>query len=64
VRPSAEQAVKVPLQQPFQGSGDSAKCDGNSFSSIFPVFTSFYQFLPAFHLIFSTLNLRRRPASE
>jgi hypothetical protein len=36
-RPSAEQAVKVPLQ-PLQGSGDSAKCDDNSVSLIFPVF--------------------------
>jgi hypothetical protein len=29
VRPSAEQAVKVPLQ-PLQGSGGSAKCDKQS----------------------------------
>jgi hypothetical protein len=34
VRPSAEQAVKVPLQ-PLQGSGDSAKRDDTSVSSIF-----------------------------
>ena len=47
VRPSAEQAVKVPLQ-PLQGSGDSAKRDDNSVSSIFPVFHSFHSNLPDF----------------
>ncbi len=36
VRPSAEEAVKVPLQ-PLQGSGDSAKRDDYSVSLIFPV---------------------------
>jgi hypothetical protein len=38
VTPSAEQAVKVPLQ-PLHGSlaGDSAKCDNHSVSAIFPV---------------------------
>jgi hypothetical protein len=47
VRPSAEQAVKVPLQS-LQGSGDSAKRDDNSVSSIFPVFHSFHMILPHF----------------
>ena len=47
VRPNAEQAVKVPLQ-PLQGSGDSAKRNDNSVSSLFPVFHSFHLILPYF----------------
>jgi hypothetical protein len=62
VRPSAEQAVKVPLQ-PLQGSGDSAKHDVNSVSSIFPVFPSFHSILPDFLHSNSVLAPRRQQAA-
>ena len=50
VRASAEQAVKVPSNQwqPLQGSGDSAKRDDNSVSSILPFYHRFYLILPDF----------------
>jgi hypothetical protein len=44
---SAEQAVNVPLH-PLQESGDSAKLDDNSVSSIFPVSYRFHMILPDF----------------
>jgi hypothetical protein len=47
VRPSAEQTVKVPLQ-PLQGSGDLAKRDKNSVSSIFHNFSHFHLIFPIF----------------
>jgi hypothetical protein len=45
VRPSAEQAVKVPLQ-PLQGSGDSAKRDDNSVLIFTCQYSDFTRFSP------------------
>jgi hypothetical protein len=62
MRPSAKQAVKVPLQ-PLQGSGDSAKRDDNSFSSIFPVSHNFHYILPDFLYLESALAPRMTEGS-
>jgi hypothetical protein len=57
VRPCAEQAMKVPLQ-PLQGSSDSAKCDDNSVSSMFPVYPRFHSISP------DLLHLESAPAPK